>query len=416
VVTLSSAPALGPAAGAALATRRALVARAVLGGSGALRSLVAWLEAHGGTDIVPLPIAGAVAVTLSVTLIPEVAALPGVVRVAPDAPITAPVGTAGAPAAPGWNLAAIRAPAVWALGHHGAGVVVAVMDTGVDVRHPDLGPRWRGGPGGWFDPFLGTTAPYDAIGHGTQAMGILAGGATRGAAVGVAPEAAWIAAKIYDDRGATTVSVVHRAFQWLLDPDGDPSTADAPDVVSVSWGDGVAGQCDPTFQRDLDALRAAGILVVLAAGNSGPAPGSSMSPANAPGALSVGAVDAARTAAPFSSRGPSACGGDPFPSLVAPGVDVPTTDVSLAGVPVYTTVSGTSFAAPHVAGAAALLWGALVTPGPEAVAAALRSSAVDLGPPGPDPTYGAGLVDALGALTAAPPGAVRALSAARSIP
>jgi subtilisin family serine protease len=247
-------------------------------------------------------------------------------------------------------------------------------------------------------------------------MGLLAGGDTSGAPIGVAPEATWIAAKIYDDRGTTTVSVVHQAFQWLLDPDGDPSTADAPDVVSLSFGDGVADACDPTFQPDLEALRAAGILAVVAAGTGGPAPGSSMSPANAPGAFSAGAVDRTLAVAGFSSRGPSACTGATFPSLVAPGVDVPTTDVSLAGLPQYTVVSGTSFAAPQVAGAAALLWGALPNPTVDAVEAALRAAAVDLGPAGPDPGFGLGLVDVYGAWLAAAPPAVASAALTGAVP
>jgi subtilisin family serine protease len=405
IVTVAGAADLSTAAAAPPAARRLLVAGAVrAAAASSLPAAVAWLEAHGGRDVVQLPIVNAVAVTLAQSVLPLLTAQPWVVSVVPDGALVAPSSPSGGLAFPGWNLLMIRAPDLWALGHRGENVVVAALDTGVDAGHPDLGPRWRGGRGGWFDPWLATTAPYDAIGHGTQVMGILAGGGPTGASVGVAPGATWIAGKIYDDRGTTTVSVVHQAFAWLLDPDGDPSTADAPDVVSISFGDGIAGACDPTFQPDLAALRAAGILVVAAAGNGGPAAASSVSPANLPGVLSAGAVDATRAVASFSSRGPSPCAGaGVFPSLVAPGVGVTTTDVSLPGAPQYTTVSGTSFAAPHVAGAAALLWSTLPAPTAERVEAALRASAVDVGAPGPDPDSGLGLLDVYGAFLATHP-------------
>ena len=125
--------------------------------------------------------------------------------------------------------------------------------------------------------------------------------------VGVAPGAAWIAAKIFNDRGVATATAIHQSFQWVLDPDGDMATPDAPNVVNDSWTGSVAG-CDTEFAPDLDALRAAGIVPVFAAGNSGPL-GGVTSPANLPGALSVGSVDGADVLDPQSSRGPSPCAG-----------------------------------------------------------------------------------------------------------
>ncbi len=294
-----------------------------------------------------------------------------------------------------WNVAAIRAPQLWALGHTGTGVVVAAMDTGVDLAHPDLQRRWRGGTNSWFDPHGEQATPYDGSGHGTQAMGVIVGGSS----IGVAPDARWVAVKLYNADGRARMSDIHLAFQWLMDPDGDPATLDAPDIVNASWaltGRG-AGACILEFSDDVRALRSAGIAVVFAAGNDGPAPGTSNSPGNNPGVLSVGAVDRRLQVGRQVSRGPSACEGTVFPRLVAPGMNVRTTDVSHGGLPSYATVSGSSLAAPHVAGVMALLAGAFPRASVTELEGALVQGALDLGDDGADNTYGSGLADALAA-------------------
>jgi len=156
---------------------------------------------------------------------------------------------------------------LWDMGFRGQGVVVASMDSGVDVNHPDLINRWRGGNNSWFDPNGDTP-------------------------IGAAPEAKWIAVKIFNDAGDAPLSGIHQGFQWLLDPDGNSLTDDAPDVVNNSWGllDQV-NECVEEFSPDLQALKAAGIAVVFAAGNMGPDPSTSLSPANNPEGFAVGAVD-----------------------------------------------------------------------------------------------------------------------------
>ncbi|PKN55415.1 MAG: hypothetical protein CVU56_21470 [Deltaproteobacteria bacterium HGW-Deltaproteobacteria-14] len=294
------------------------------------------------------------------------------------------------------NLEAIAARPLWEAGITGAGVVVASLDTGADALHPDLADRWRGGDNSWFDPFGEHPAPADVDGHGTQSLGLAVGGASRGAPLGVAPGARWIAAKIYDDRGRTTLSAIHEALQWLLDPDGDPATDDAPDVVNNSWGfEDHPGECEGEFQADLDALRAAGIAVVFSAGNAGPGGDTSVSPANGAGVIAVGALGAGSSLLAASSRGPAACDGRVFPALVAPGWDVLTADVTYGGayLPSYAYVSGTSFAAPHVTGAIALLLEAHPGADVAAVEDALLGAAVDLGPAGPDDGFGYGALD-----------------------
>jgi bacillopeptidase F len=257
---------------------------------------------------------------------------------------------------PQWNMAAVRANALWALGYRGAGVVVATMDTGVDLAHPQLRRSWRGGANSWFDPHGEQPTPYDALGHGTQALGVLVGAA----GMGVAPDARWIAVRLFNGAGRASMSDIHLAFQWLLDPDGDPATLDAPDVVNASWAlnGRSGGSCIMEFSEDIQTLKSAGIAVVFAAGNDGPMPGTSNSPGNNPGVLSVGAVDSDWELARQTSRGPSTCDGGVFPRLLAPGVNIRSTDLSHGGQASFTTVSGSSLAAPHVSGVLALLAGA----------------------------------------------------------
>jgi subtilisin family serine protease len=165
-------------------------------------------------------------------------------------------------------------------------------------------------------------------------------------------------------------------------------------VVNASWGlTGTAGQCITEFSTDIEVLKAAGIALAIAAGNDGPSPLTSLSPANNPPGFAAGAVDADLTIASFSSRGPSACDGTVYPELVAPGVNINTADLSFGGMPLYAVVSGTSYAAPHAAGALALLAEAFPSAGVAQLEAALTASAHDLGVAGEDNSYGYGLAD-----------------------
>jgi serine protease AprX len=338
------------------------------------------------------------AVSARPPVIRELAALTGVSSVRLDATVKLQASAAGAAPVPGWNLAAVRAPGLWASGYRGAGVVVAVVDSGVDVAHRDLAGRFRGGDNSWFDPSGKHATPYDRDGHGTQAAGLIVGEST----LGVAPHAMWIAAKIFDDDGTAKLSAIHQGFQWLLDPDNDPATDDAPDVVNNSWGfPEKVNECFREFEPDIAVLKAAGLAVVFAAGNDGPASSSSVSPANNAGGFAVGAVDESGIVEISSSRGPSACGGI-FPHVAAPGVDVQTTDLTFGGVVPgsLATVTGSSFAAPHAAGVMALLRGAYPQATPDQLEEALLAGAHDLGEPGADNEYGHGLIDATAALAA----------------
>jgi subtilisin family serine protease len=333
-------------------------------------------------------------------VIRELAARNDVATVTTDRVFSIEPSAAVPAASPGWNLDLIGAPILWSQGFRGQGVVVGSLDTGVDRAHPALSRKWRGGTNSWFDPYLHSAVPYDSDGHGTGTMGIIVGGDTTDNPVGVAPAAIWIAAKIFDDTRHATYSAIHAAFQWMLDPDGDPTTADAPDVVNNSWDLGNTGQYDGEFAPDIAALKSAGIAVVFSAGNGGipaqPAGNTSMSPGNNPGALPVGVTDWNDQAADFSSRGPSAFDGTSiYPVLAAPGVAIRTT--GLSGTYTTFTNNGTSFAAPHVAGAIALLLSgrpSQLAGNPTAVEVALTSAARDLGVAGPDNTFGYGRLDA----------------------
>jgi subtilisin family serine protease len=394
LVVLRRQAAPAPVAGADRAARLAAVIRALRKhADGEQRRLVALLairRLQGRVSRVrPFWIFNGLEVVADPDVIAELAALPEVAEIRPNATIAAP--SAAAAAGPEWNVERVNAPALWNAGWRGQGVVVANMDTGVDATHPDLASRWRGGANSWFDPNgEHPTTPTDVSGHGTWTMGAMVGGDAGGTAVGVAPDSRWIAVKLFNDRGTATTAGIHAGFQWLLDPDGDPGTADAPNVVNNSWTMSNAG-CDLAFQADLRALRAAGILPVFSAGNGGALTGgTSLSPANNPEAFAVGDTDSGDLIDPGSSRGPSSCAGAVYPAITAPGVNIRTTD--LYGF--YNTVTGSSMAAPHAAGALALLLGRFPGTSADRQAAALQNGAVDLGAPGPDNDYGAGRLDA----------------------
>jgi bacillopeptidase F len=360
--------------------------------------LLDWLKENPARRVRELWIINGVALIVPVAAVGTLAQLPGVESVRTDALLEAPETTTGTAAAAEWNLSAVRAPELWSLGVTGSGVVVANMDTGVDASHPDLALSWRGGSNSWYDPHGEHAQPSDPNGHGTQTMGLMVGGNVGGAAIGIAPDARWVATKLYNDAGEALYSDIHLAFQWLLDPDGDVTTDDAPHVVNASWGlVGAAGQCISEFNSDIAILKTAGIAVAFAGGNDGPSPLTSISPANNVAGFATGAIDESRVIANFSSRGPSACDARIYPDLSAPGINIKTTDLSFGGLPLYRVVSGTSFAAPHASGALALLAGAFPQASVADLEAALLATAADLGVAGEDNSYGYGLVDAFGA-------------------
>ena len=232
-------------------------------------------------------------------------------------------------------------------------------------------------------------------------MGIMVG--SDGAdTVGVAPGAQWIAAGVVDRGNGIQGSITDllAAFQWAADPDGDPSTTDdVPDVINNSWGIpiGYFPACDQTFWEAIDNLEAAGVVCIFAAGNEGPNPMTIRTPADRItsdfNSFSIGAVngnDPNMTVASFSSRGPSGCDGVTIkPEVTAPGIAI--RSASRTGG--YITMSGTSMATPHVAGAVAILRQFNRHATPSEIKQALMLSATDLGQAGEDNDYGWGVIN-----------------------
>ena len=277
-----------------------------------------------------------------------------------------------------WGINKIDAEQVWLLGGVGAGVNVGVIDTGISSVHPDLIANIKGGVSE-----VGYTSSWnDDNGHGSHVAGIIGAVDNSIGAIGASPAANLYAIKVLDRRGSGYLSDVIDGVDWAI--------GSGMNVINLSLG------CDCPSESLHDAVaraRDAGIVVVAAAGNSG---GSVLYPAAYPEAIAVAAVDSSGIAPYWSSRGPEV-------DLAAPGKSIYSTYKRTG----YATLSGTSMAAPHVAGATALMLGAPVDPAydadasgtwnPDEVQNKLQATATDLGIGGIDDIYGYGLVNALAA-------------------
>lgn len=248
------------------------------------------------------------------------------------------------------SVGQIGTPKAWAAGYDGKGVTIAVLDTGVDATHPDLKGQVTAAKNFTTAPTAG-----DKVGHGTHVASIAAGtGAqSKGKFKGVAPAAKVLNGKVLDDSGSGDDSGILAGMEW--------AAAQGADVVNLSLGGMDTPEVDP-LEAAVNKLSAEkGILFAIAAGNEGPQ--SVGSPGSADAAVTVGAVDDKDGLADFSSTGPRVGDGAIKPDVTAPGVDI--TAASAKGNDIakevgekpagYMTISGTSMATPHVAGAAALL-------------------------------------------------------------
>ena len=283
-----------------------------------------------------------------------------------------------APSAIEWGITKTGAPSAWALGFKGSGVVIAGQDTGYDWDHPALKAKYRGWNGStadhnysWHDAIhsgggacgANSPVPCDDDEHGTHTMGTMVGDDGGTNQTGMAPQAKWIGCRNMD-QGNGTPATYSECFQWFVAPTNlaglNPDPAKAPHVINNSWGCPVSEGCTDVLvlKTVVENARAAGIVVVVSAGNAG----SSCSSVNDPpgiydASFSVGATDSSDGIASFSSRGPVTVDGSnrAKPDVSAPGVGIRS---SLPGGG-YGSMSGTSMAGPHVAGHVALLLSAM---------------------------------------------------------
>jgi serine protease AprX len=317
------------------------------------------------------------------------------------APMAAGEKTAAA-IAPGQTL--IGAPQLWALGIKGGGVVIAGEDTGYAWEHSALKASYRGWNGttaehnyNWFDGITDTsinaggscginvTQPCDDGSHGTHTMGTMVGDDGAAEQVGTAPEAKWIGCRNMA-QGDGRPSTYLRCMQFMMAPTdlagANPDTSKAPHVVNNSWGCPPSETCTvpSVLQAGVANLRAAGIMFVAAAGNSGSAGCGSVSdpPAIYAETFTVGNITLSSLIAGSSSRGPVTVDGS---NRVKPDVSAPGSGIRSSIPPnSYASFTGTSMASPHVAGAAALLMSAFpqLKRNPEAVEALLKRTAVPI--------------------------------------
>lgn len=262
-----------------------------------------------------------------------------------------------------WNIKKVMADSCWNAGFTGQNVYIGHIDTGCDVNHPALQGNWSGY---WKDVVNGNPNPYDDNNpyyHGTHTSGTIAGGDGLGSFtndIGVAPEAKLVICKAFDSSGSAYESWLNQASQWFVDLKSNQGV----DIkaISNSWG---ASDHDPFYWDECETWKSLDIFPVFAAGNSGPGTGTCYSPGDYPIVIGVGATDNNDQIADFSSRGP-APNQNPWndpnnwyrddwnrtkPDISAPGVDVRSAKAGGG----YQSLSGTSMATPHVAGAVAIL-------------------------------------------------------------
>ncbi len=366
-----------------------------------------------------LAIINGFAATATVPQIRLLAELPGVARVEENSPVHAT--NDSAQSSFGVTKARLDLPGLDGDGdgdpatYSGADLVAAVIDTGIDPGHVDLDD---GKVIGFHDLVNGRTVAYDDQGHGSHVAATIAGdgeGRTDRAYKGVAPAAALVGVKVLDANGSGTMADVTAGIDWVV----ANKSVNGIEVINLSLGSGGCSDGTDATSKAVDKASAAGIVVVVAAGNGGPGTCTIGSPGAAKSAITVGAMADLGVGgfglAAFSSRGPTA-DNRIKPDVVGPGVSISSADAGTTNG--YILMSGTSMATPFAVGTALLILDAAPGSGPEQVKAAVTGTAVDwasggnnkvVGSTGPDIDYGAGRLDSYAALSsvvsglAAPP-------------
>lgn len=301
------------------------------------------------------------------------------------------------------GLRAIRAPFMWNLGYTGRNRRAYIYDSGISASHPAVRRQFLGNRFPISQAWLSSSIrPADADGnsnHGSHVTGTVLGlNPAQNDTIGVAFNGYFIANDYVGGSSGTLI----QAFQFALNPDGDTSTVDdVVDVVNNSWRYTTTSNCNPTAEINaFNALDAAGIAVVFAAGNSGPNAGTISFPAavviDSLAVFSVGNLNGSQSTFPInsgSSRGPTPCSTDPIlrikPEVSAPGTSIRSSVFANS----FSNLSGTSMAAPHVSGAVLLLKEAFPELSGRQILNALYQSATDLGTPGKDNVYGRGIIN-----------------------
>jgi serine protease AprX len=337
-----------------------------------------------------------------------------------------------------WNITQIRADVLWEFGYTGQAVVIGGQDTGYEWHHPALIEKYRGWNGSeaqhdyhWHDAIrepdrqappnnpcgYASAEPCDDYWHGTHTMGTMVGDDGSGKQIGAAPDARWIGCRNMD-QGHGKPSTYIECFEWFVAPypyGGDSfwgNPKKAPHIINNSWGCPPSEGCDlpDIMETVVDNVKAAGILIVSSAGNSGHKGCETISTPTAiyENVFTVGATDKRDALTSFSSRGPVVVDGSGRlkPNVTAPGQDISSSVLNGS----YGIFSGTSMAAPHVSGLAALL----ISAKPELAGMVdeiediIEQSSLPRSFPGacgiypgsqiPNPFYGWGRVDAISAL------------------
>jgi subtilisin family serine protease len=279
------------------------------------------------------------------------------------------------------SISLINADDCWSAGYDGTGIKVCIIDTGVDANHCDFP---SGKIVGWKDCVGSGSSPYDDHGHGTHCASIATG---EDSPKGVAPGADLMAAKVCTSGGSCSDSAIICGIDW--------GVANGADVESLSIG-GPGGDGTSAIAQECNWAVDQGVGVVCAAGNDGSSPYTINTPGDAEKVITVGATNKSDELAGFSSRGPTT-DERMKPEVVAPGVSICAAD---NGTPCDVIgMSGTSQAAAHVAGVAALMLDANSSATPLDIKSCICATAIDMGDPGWDPDTGWGRVDAYAAVT-----------------